>query len=873
MLRSVCAAFATVFVCAAIALSLRAAPPEPATGPLAQQTFDEPQVRAFLKSNCIRCHSGDTPKGDRRLDTLGSDLTNLDTLALWQDVVDQLNLGTMPPPEAKQPAAPDRQAVVDWITARLAAAHAQQKSTGGETVLRRLNRVQYDNTVRDLLALRPMLAEPTESFPPDETIEDFDNIGSTLVMSDFLLQSYVAAAETLITEATHDGPQPEVRKYHFDAPFCPTGNRHDGLDRPGQYQHIRKNTADEGGHLWLARFKEGAPHSGWYTFRFKAQAVHRNYPYSERIVGVPKDEPLRTRIVVGSAAYGDLEKRTGSDRERDEFVLPDDAPQWFETRLWLDEGYQPRLTFPNGPIGVKPLRKQLVNAYTDTFPRFIKYLDPNDPSNYPPSLLEEALRKQKQIAAADEPVRDGELTTRGTSRRMNSTEGWSTFFSEYEGPRVRVFEMELEGPFYDSWPPPSHVALYGDLEPTEANARPILERFATRAFRRPVTPDELNVLVALVEGRRKLGDEPRLAIEAGLKAVLCSPAFVYLDEGSEALDDYALASRLSYFLWSSMPDDELLALAAQGKLRDPAVREQQARRMLGDSRSEAFVEQFTSRWLELYKIGSMPPDPSRFRPYYNDVLEPAMKRETQLFFAHLLRENLPIGQFLDADFTFVNGSLARLYGIDGIVGSEFQRVSLTDDRRGGLLGQASILTASANGIDTSPVIRGIWVLKNILGTPPAPPPPDVEPLEPDIRGATTIRDQLAKHRTVATCNECHRKIDPLGFALENFDPIGRWRDNYPRGGNDDGPAIDPSGQLPDGRAFADIAELKGILQTRGDQFARCLTEKLLAYALGRLPEPTDRPVVDGIVGDLHDRGDGLQDLVVLLVRSEAFGEK
>jgi hypothetical protein len=249
-----------------------------------------------------------------------------------------------------------------------------------------------------------------------------------------------------------------------------------------------------------------------------------------------------------------------------------------------------------------------------------------------------------------------------------------------------------------------------------------------------------------------------------------------------------------------------------------------------------------------------------------------MKRETHIFFAHLLRENLPIGTFLDADFAFVNGSLARLYGIDGVTGSEFRKVALADDRRGGLLGQASILTASANGIDTSPVIRGIWVLKNILGTPPAPPPPDVEPLEPDIRGATTIRDQLAKHRTVATCNECHRKIDPLGFALENFDPIGRWRDRYPRGGGD-GPPIDPSGQLPDGRAFADVVELKTILQTRGDQFARCLTEKLLAYALGRLPEPTDRASVDAIVFDLHARGDGLQDLVLLLVRSEAFGEK
>jgi hypothetical protein len=294
--------------------------------------------------------------------------------------------------------------------------------------------------------------------------------------------------------------------------------------------------------------------------------------------------------------------------------------------------------------------------------------------------------------------------------------------------------------------------------------------------------------------------------------------------------------------------------------------------MLASDKAEAFATQFTSRWLQLYKIGTMPPDPAKFPAYYVDNLEQAIKQETRLFFQAALRENLPIAKLLDADFTYVNGGLARLYGIEGVRGSEFRKVSLADPRRGGVLGQASVLTASANGIDTSPVIRGIWVLENILGTPPSPPPPDVEPLEPDIRGATTIRDQLEKHRKVETCAQCHRKIDPLGFALENFDPIGAWRERYPRG-KDNGPVIDASGQLPDGAEFNDIAGLKKSLSGRKRQFTHCLVEKMLTYALGRKLDAADRPHMDALVNEIDGHDRGLQDLVQQIVASDAFRQK
>lgn len=825
------------------------------------------EVEPFLAKHCYSCHGSEKQKGDRRFDTLAGNLADLDTAQHWQDIVDQLNLGEMPPKTSSQPPADEVRQVVEGIQRELSAAHARRDDAADRTMLRRLNRVQYDRTVRRLLSLDEMLFDPTESFPPDETLGQFDNIGATLVMSDFLLQQYVNAAGQLVSRAAHYGPRPETRKYHFEATFSPTMDRADTQDVPGQYQHIRKSNAEQGGHLWIEQLADGVPQSGRYKFRFKAAAIRRNYPYPESIVGARKDEPLRVGIVAGAAGYGPLENRTGSDRPLGEFELADDEPRWYETTVWLDAGYQPRLTFPNGPRSVRSIRRRLIEAQPEAFPEFSKIVA-NDEAG------EKAWYEAKAAAAAGrkpaDPSVDPKSAPKNTFRRMQNTNvGWGTFYREYQGPRVRVYEIELEGPFFEAWPPESHRALYGDDAPTFENAPAILRRFATNAFRRPVADDELQVLLKLVDGRRQAGNEPRQSIEAGLKAVLCSPSFLYLAEPAGPLDDYTLANRLSFFLWSSPPDEPLLQAAAAGRLKDPAELTTQTRRMLLDPKAAAFTTQFTSRWLELYKIGSMPPDPAKFSTYYVDGLEKSMKEETRLFFQHVLRENLPTSTLLDADFTFVNGGLARLYGIDGIRGSEFQKVRLSDPLRGGVLGHASVLTASANGIDTSPVIRGIWVLENVLGTPPSPPPPDVEPLEPDIRGATTIRDQLEKHRKVETCAQCHHKIDPLGFALENFDPIGAWRERYPvdRG---EGPVVNAAGQLPDGAEFADIAGLKKILSGRKQQFAHCLTEKLLTYALGRKLDLADRPQLDRIVSELERRGNGLQDLVLLVVTSDAF---
>ncbi|MCB1120740.1 MAG: DUF1592 domain-containing protein, partial [Verrucomicrobiae bacterium] len=516
---------------------------------------------------------------------------------------------------------------------------------------------------------------------------------------------------------------------------------------------------------------------------------------------------------------------------------------------------------------------ELVTHYPEHFQEFIhNWTIPGD-GLYPYPIEEAEARRieAEKLKIATEVGRV--LDTEGTGNLFNRREGWAAFYKGYRGPRIRVFEIELDGPFYESWPTASYKALFGDYDLTTRNIPVILERFASAAFRRPVASDKLEVLVDLAKNRIAGGNSVFEALKIAFRAVLCSPDFLYLQEGEGQLDDYALASRLSYFLWSTAPDQELLDLAAKGKLSDDRVLVEQTKRMLADDRSWALTEQFTSRWLELYKIGTMPPSDKDFKTYYVDGLEASMKQETQHYFQYILNKNLPVSEFIASDWTYVDGGLARLYGIEGINGPEFQRVSLKSiPQRGGLLGQASILTASANGIDTSPVIRGIWILENILGSPPSPPPPDVEPLEPDIRGATTIRDQLDKHRKVATCYECHRKIDPLGFALENFDPIGGWRERYPRT-RGEGPIIDASGQLPNGTEFHGIQDFKEVLQDRLDQFAHCLTEKLLVYSMGRTLEVTDRPEVNAIVEQLKERGYGMQDLVLLVVQSEAFQTK
>ena len=419
----------------------------------------------------------------------------------------------------------------------------------------------------------------------------------------------------------------------------------------------------------------------------------------------------------------------------------------------------------------------------------------------------------------------------------------------------------------EEWPPVGHDILYGDLKPENLGPREIkgqLIKFAKLAFRRPPLDGELEPILGMARAKLEEGLSPLQSLQLGFQTILSAPGFLYLKEGEGDLADYALASRLSYFLWSSMPDGELFDLAEQGKLKDPETLSAQVDRMLADPKSKRLTSNFLRVWLELDNIGKMPPS-KEFVSFYRDNLESAMRRETELLFEHILRNNLPPRELLAANYSFLNRELAEHYGMPGLEGNEFRKVSLSGNQRGGLLGHGSFLTASANGVDTSPVVRGIYVMNKLLDYTPPPPPDDVPEIEPDVTGATTLREQLVKHRADATCAQCHNKIDPAGFALENFDAIGAWREKYDRKLE-----VDSSGKLPGGQTFSSVDEFRNLVVAKEQTFVRCLTKKLLTYAIGRQLNSGDRPAVDQMVKGMAGSGKGLRDLVHLIVLSHPF---
>ncbi len=824
----------------------------------AASSADEASIKSFLQDHCFNCHGTQKQKADRRVDELSFDLTNDDTLGQWQDILDQLNLGDMPPASEPRPNQDRLKKLIADLTKKIQSAQAANQNRNTETVLRRLNRREYLNSIRDLFGFDMTMFDPTIGFPDDATHDGLDNQGETLVTSSYLLENYLDAAEKIVEKAIAFGPEPPSRLIKMRPPFDRTTNAHSGWvtqerRRTGEFQSIFQGTKERFGYRPLDDIAAGVDHDGFYKVRVKACGLHRQHNYPQHLIGTDQQEPIRLALVSGSQQFGTLHLRQSIEKTLAVMDLPDNTPAWQETTIWLDKGFQPRLTYQNGPYFFKALPSQLHKKFPKQFP--IKLVFSN----------------------------------------------WWEVCQNIKTPQIRVHNVEIEGPFFAQWPPQSHQSIFGNASFDPAKTEKYIEDFATRAFRRPATPAELESLWSLLQLRLSEGDTPLDALKAGLTSVLCSPGFLYLEDatkkGSNQLDDHAIASRLSYFLWSTMPDEQLLQLAKQKKLSNPDVIKQQTLRMLKDDRANSFAGDFAERWLTLYKLGEMPPDNRDFQHYYVGELESAMRTETRLFTQHLLDENLDISNFLDSDFTFVNRPLVHHYKYDlaefenqlvrqnqsaistDISGldskkhrptssaNSFVKLSTNTPKRGGLLGQASVLTVTANGIDTSPVIRGIWVLDNILGTSTPPPPEGIEPLEPDTRGAVSIREQLKKHRQVSSCNECHQKIDPLGFALEEFDATGGQRTHYATRSRK--LKIDTSGKLPDGHSFQNIAELKSILLSRKQQFAKCLTEKMLSYALGRPLNVRDRPNVDKIVASLK-ANPGMRDLVLQVVQSEIF---
>jgi len=798
-------------------------------------------IRSFFDRYCVQCHGEEVQKADRRLDNLKPDFKDDEVLAVWQDVLDQLQLGDMPPSKAKQPSDAQKQSVIHQIETFIHRAQATQTNAIAKPLLRRLNRREYRNTVAELLGIEVDLVDPTSAFPQDGQYEGFDNIGQRLVTSKHLLQQYLEAAEIAVEKALPDTGWTPLRpkQWNMKPPFDRTTRMHalwvqdEAKHQPG-YQSIMQGTKDRFGYRPLDDMQEGVPHDGIYQVRVRAAAVDRDHPFPDELIGTDRHEPARLALVSGTSERGPLHLRQFGEQTLAVFEMPDDEPQWVEAEIWLDKGFMPRLTYQNGMYFWKHIPHTIHARYPEILPLKLNY------RNY---------FKIMQLVST---------------------------------PAIRVFDVQVKGPLYQEAPRPSVQKLLGaDRDNVEWERS--LRGFVSKAFRRPVSDEQSQIYVDFMNQRRENDRESSfMAFKSAIKAVLCSSEFLYLAEPEESRDaEYVLANRLSYFLWSSLPDNALMEAAASKSLSDPVVLRQQVARMLADPKAQAFVEGFVDRWLGLNRLGEMPPDSKKFKNYYVHELQEQMRTETHLFFRHVLEENLPLKTFIDSDFTFVNRPLARLYGIEdseiptaftkdrvGLVEDRgFVKIKLKDKRRGGLLGQASVLTVTANGVDTSPVVRGVWVLENLLGTPPNPPPPGIEPLEPDIRGAKTVRDQLVKHREQPSCNACHQKIDPPGFALENFDAIGAWRTHY-----DEKKAlqVDASARLSNGKSFDDITDFKKYLLTRQRQFTHCLTHKLMIYALGRPLGIRDRPTIDAITHELHRKRGGLQDLVMAVVLSKEF---
>ncbi len=769
----------------------------------------------FLTSYCVDCHGAKAQMANRRFDRQPVD---------WSAIGKRVESGTMPPNSARQPSAAERQAFLVHLA----------RQAPAKVSLRRLNRREYLNTIGDLFQMPMDQFDPTARFPRDQQYAHMDNVGEALVTSGYLLEQYLDAAEAVIAKALPEKPPPAPREWVFEGRF----RQQKELDGARNFNKLTgymslfehpRTPHYEGAYAPLHDFAEGVPYDGYYEVKARVEALHRKNPYDPKLFGRDPDAPFRLGVMAGNSRAGYLQHAQPLQPLLGETELEDGGPHDVSFRVRLDAGYQPRLTFPNG-----------MNDVRRVFSRFAR--------EYPQFLPED----QRKVAAGIVP-------------------GRIAMMKYGPIPQIRIHRVEIRGPLDAPRIPASQRLLYGDNPFAPGRTRQILADFAARAYRRPVSAAEVDRLEAIAGKRRAGGASPESALKDALKAVLCSPAFLYLSSSEKGgrLDAHALASRLSYFLWSSMPDDELRRKADSGAILEDAVLRSETRRMLASPRSKAFVDGFLDAWLNLRGLGDMPPDRDQFAAYYFDGLQDSMKTETRMLMRYLLDENRSIHEFIDARYSFLDSPLARLYGMSGAIpsagGHVFRKVELTGERRGGLLGHGSVLTVSANGIETSPVMRGVWMLENVFGAPPPPPPDGVPALDPDVRGAKTVRDSLTKHRESPACMSCHKSIDPPGFALENFDPIGRWRSNYPNGA-----AIDASGVLTTGEKFEDVAGLRRALAARKPEFTRFLADRLLTYACGRKFDAADRDRVQAMASAVEAKGSGLRDLVEAVALSESF---
>jgi hypothetical protein len=729
----------------------------------------EQNIEPLLSRYCFDCHGKGKHKGDLALDAYQDVQSILNDRKTWEKVLHNVRAHVMPPEKKLQPPPAERELIANWIESEIFKCDCTHPDPGRVTI-RRLNRAEYNNTIRDLVGVK---FQPADDFPSDDTGYGFDNIGDVLSMPPILLEKYLAAAEKILDQAMVLPDSEKGRPKRFaaaalegTAPGEPLGGGARSLTREGDI-HVEFNFA----------------RPGEYILRAKAWGEQAG------------PEPPRMTFSLA-----------GKELKTFDVEVVEGAAKLYEVRLAVEPGK-------------KPFAAAYINNYFNA-----KEPDSNKRDR---NLIIEYL---EIVEAVD-----------GQPARLSETQ-------------QRIFICR---------PSPGH-----ELD----CARTIIANFAQRAYRRRTTAAEVDRLVKIAELALKDGESFEYGIKLALEAVLVSPHFLFRGEfqpepGNPNLvypiDEFALATRLSYFVWSSMPDDELLELAGRGLLRKNL--EAEVRRMLKDPKARALVENFAGQWLQTRNLKLVSPDPWQY-PEFDEELRVAMQKETELLFEMIMREDRSVIDFIDADYTYINQRLAQHYGIPGVKGEEFQRVSLKDAPRGGVLTHASVLTITSNPTRTSPVKRGKWVLENILGTPPPPPPPDVPELKEGKEAVLSgsLRQRMEQHRAGAICASCHAQMDPIGFGLENFNGLGGWREQ-------DGKfPIDPSGTLPSGQSFKGPADLQKILLSRKNDFVRCLSEKMLTYALGRGTEYYDKCALEEISKGVAKNKYTFSSLVFEIVKSTPF---
>lgn len=838
----------------------------------------ESPVDAFFSQHCYECHDEDAKKGDFDLTGLPMDFGDPASFARWVKVFDRIETGEMPPKKKPRPPADQQLLVTNWLKTGLVDAEKQRLAGEPRTGLRRLTRVEYENTIRDLFDM-PGIALAKE-LPADGSAHGFDTNSDALDISHVNLAKYIEAADHALDLAIATQPVPptvQTRRISlanrggFVAHIIMNGdgvllkNKQPDPEFPpaGEQNHI-----DQGAHERMGSFRNGASVG---LFRHEDESVS---PYfSEHVTIYPGKYRVRTSLWSFQWDKGKVLPSRGTEAARLSVVqLTDDGRGGQHPSYVLGFFDAPSMAAEEHELSV--------------------WLNHNEQIGFNAASL-------APVANYNRPGRAMAFT----------------------GPGIAVDWLDIEGPFHDVWPPVSHQVLFGDLplaEPeagqnppvrkkvrqigagqnrpdpdqglwTVASAEPLadaeqlLAAFLPKAFRQPVTDEVLQGYAGQVGKRLEAGDCFETAMRWAYRAALCSPDFLYRSESG----DFALASRLSYFLSRSAPDARLTELAASGEIRKPEVLRAEIERLLGDGNSERFVKDFLGQWLKLDSIGATDPD-RKLYPEFSPYLQDSMVAETRAYFRELIDNDLGAANLIDSDFAMLNEKLAVHYGIGGVTGSQIRRVELpADSPRGGFLTQGAILKITANGTTTSPVPRGAFVMDRLLGAPPEPPPPNVPAVEPDVQGATTIRELLDKHRADPSCAGCHAKMDPAGFALEAFDVIGGYRDRYRSIGEGDaaergsidpfigigfklGPSVDASSELPDGRTFSNVVELQQLLTEDSTPLLKNLARQLAVFSTGREILFSDRDSIDAIVAKTEEAGGGIRALIHELVQSPLF---